>query len=320
MIKKGFLNIVFLFIILRAFSQNATVSLSQNAILIGERITLTYSLPIEKNKQPKFISSTNTLPARLKSNTGIISKSISEDIEILTPFKDTLIDTEKSRLWIGVYEITVWDSGTYIITGPTMNIGDSAISFPQIELKSSLVKSEKGKSLYDIKESFAQIPDEPFSFKTFTKNNWWWILPLILLLVVFVIYKWVKRKKTLTQTKELSLKELTLIAIDKLEKERLWEKGKLKEHYIELSFILRSYLSTRYVVNLLEKTTKETKLLLQQKGLQENTIQSITIILNESDMVKFAKSQPEEIAVLKVSQLARQIVSETSLIQLSDAE
>jgi hypothetical protein len=37
-------------------------------------------------------------------------------------------------------------------------------------------------------------------------------------------------------------------------------------------------------------------------------------------MVKFAKSQPEEIAVLKISQLARQIVSETSLIQLSDAE
>jgi hypothetical protein len=124
----------------------------------------------------------------------------------------------------------------------------------------------------------------------------------------------------LTQSIELSLKELTLIAIDKLEKERLWEKGKLKEHYIELSFILRSYLSTLYGINLLEKTTKETNILLQQKGLKEITIQSIINILNESDMVKFAKSQPEEIAVLKISQLARQIVSETSLIQLSDAE
>jgi hypothetical protein len=320
MIKKGFLHIIFLFFILGAFSQNPRVSLSQNVILIGEKITLTYSLPIEENKLPKFIPSTNTLPARTKSKTGIVSKSISEDIEILTPFKDTLIDNAKIRLWIGVYEITAWDSGTYIITGPTINIGDSIVLFPQIELESRLVKSEKGKTLYDIKESFAQLPDEPFSFKTFTKNNWWWILPLILLLVGFAIYKWAKRIKKLTHFKELNLQELTLIAIDRLEKERLWEKGKLKEHYIELSFILRSYLSTLYGINLLEKTTKETNILLQQKGLKEITIQSIINILNESDMVKFAKSQPEEIAVLKISQLARQIVSETSLIQLSDAE
>jgi len=138
--------------------------------------------------------------------------------------------------------------------------------------------------------------------------------------VGFARYKWAKRIKKLTHFKELNLQELTLIAIDRLEKERLWEKGKLKEHYIELSFILRSYLSTIYGINLLEKTTKETNILLQQKGLKEITIQSIINILNESDMVKFAKSQPEEIAVLKISQLARQIVSETSLIQLSDAE
>ena len=30
--------------------------------------------------------------------------------------------------------------------------------------------------LYDIKESFSDIPDEPFSLKTFTKNNWWWLI------------------------------------------------------------------------------------------------------------------------------------------------
>ena len=320
MIKKAFLNITFLFFILTAFSQNASVSLSQNSILIGEKITLTYTLPIKKNKLPKFIPSTNTLPARSKLKTGIVSKSISEDIEILTPFKDTLIENQKSRVWIGIYEITVWDSGNYIINAPTIKVGDSIISFPQIELESNLVKSEKGKSIYDIKESFAELPDEPFSFKTFTKNNWWWILPLTALIAVLVIYKWVKSRKKTTQPKALSLKELTLIAIDNLEKERLWEKEKLKEHYIELSFILRSYLSALYAINLLEKTTQETKILLIQKGLQENTVQLITSILNESDMVKFAKSQPEEIAVLKVSQLARQIISETSLIHLSDAQ
>jgi len=117
-----------------------------------------------------------------------------------------------------------------------------------------------------------------------------------------------------------SLKQRTLIAIGALEKAKLWEKGKLKDHFVELSFILRSYLTSRYNVSLLEKTSFETKLILSRKGLNEGTIVAIARILSESDMVKFAKSEPELMAILKVSTLAKQIVAETSPLEFDNVE
>lgn len=317
---KYLIHIVFIVFTCLVYAQESTVSISQNSILIGEKITLTFSLPLDEKAKIKYNPALGTLPSRIKSKTGILSNALSEDLEILTPFKDTILSDKKNRLWVGVYEITAWDSGTFVIESPTIILNDSTVYFPTIEINVALVPAKKGQNIYDIKESFAEIPDEPFSIRSFTKNNWWWLLPLVMIGIGVLIYFIRKNKyKEVERVQELSLKDRTMLAIDSLEKERLWEKNRLKEHYIELSFIMRSYLSARYEINLLEKTTHETKLLLSQKGLHDETIQVIVKILSESDMVKFARSQPEEMAVFKVSQLARQVVSETSPIEFNNA-
>lgn len=319
--KNFLLHIALILLSSQVFSQEGSVSLSQNSILIGENITLTYRITLQKNTTFKFIPKQNILPSYRKSKTGILSSATSDDIEILSPFHDTVFTMKDSKIWIGIYQITAWDSGTFVLENSSILIDDSTFFFPNIELTASLVKAKQGQDIYDIKESFAEIPNEPFSIKKFAKNNWWWLSLIAISLVVYLIYK---RFKTLNKQipvfKELSLKDRTLIAIDALEKERLWEKNKVKEHFVELSFILRSYLSSRFEINLLEKTTHETKLLLQQKGLHDETIIVIISILFESDMVKFAKSQPDEISVLKISQLARQVVAETSPIEFENAE
>ena len=69
----------------------------------------------------------------------------------------------------------------------------------------------------------------------------------------------------------------------------------------------------------LEKTTLETSLLLKQKALPENQINAIVGILEKSDMVKFAKSAPEEYEILKTSTLTKEIIKEVHNI-LSDVE
>ena len=110
------------------------------------------------------------------------------------------------------------------------------------------------------------------------------------------------------------------MAIDALEKEELWTKDKLKEHFIELSFILRSYLTSRYSISLLDKTTHETKLLLTKQGLNNETVDVIARILSQSDMVKFAKSKPELIAILRQSTLTKQIIAETSPLDFDNVD
>lgn len=295
--------------------------LSQNDILIGESVTLTYKISFPKKENFKFNPENNIIPSYRKLKNGVLSNSTSDDIEILSAFHDTVIIKGDIKEWIGNYELTVWDSGNFVLAKSSISIDDSTFYFPETEISCALVKGKEGQELYDIKESFAEIPNEPFSIRNFTQNNWWWLLPLILIIIGLFIYRrWKNMRENPEIIKVLSLKDRTLLAIDALEKERLWEKEKLKEHYTELSFILRSYLSSRYEINLLEKTTRETKLLLKQKGLHEETILVIISILGESDMVKFAKSQPEEIAVLKISQFARQVVAETSPIEFENAE
>ncbi len=122
------------------------------------------------------------------------------------------------------------------------------------------------------------------------------------------------------EERPISLKQRTLIAIEALEDAKLWERDQLKEHFVELSYILRSYLTSRYNITLLEKTTYETTIVLTEKGLNEDTVNVILRILSQADMVKFAKSKPDTISILRISTLAKQIVAETSPLEFDNAK
>jgi hypothetical protein len=112
----------------------------------------------------------------------------------------------------------------------------------------------------------------------------------------------------------LSLAERAILAIDELEKLQLWNQNRHKEHFVELSFILRSYYSSMYQLNLLEKTTSETQLLLQQLGLSAIHLKQIDFVLKHADMVKFAGSVLEENYVLSLDEKARECVRLTTKV------
>jgi hypothetical protein len=177
-----------------------------------------------------------------------------------------------------------------------------------------LVPHKKGQEIYDIKESFAKTPERKSWLIFFLKYIAWWLLPLI----GFLIYRWVvsRKNKTIERPQmEISLKAKTLLAIDALEKAEMWRKDQLKEHFVELSYILRSYLTARYELSLLDKTTNETRLLLTQVGLRKDIVETILRLLSHSDMVKFAASEPAEELIQKSLFLLRQTVVETSPIE-----
>jgi len=178
--------------------------------------------------------------------------------------------------------------------------------------------------IYEIRENYATIPDKPFSFVEFVSDNWWWLTLIVVAVLVFFIVRSRQRRLKEDEYEEparpMSLKERTILAIDALEKEELWTKDKLKEHFIELSYILRSYLTSRYSISLLDKTTYETKLLLTRQGLNSETVDVIARILSQSDMVKFAKSKPDMIAILRQSTLAKQIIAETSPLDFDNVD
>jgi len=315
---KG-LHIAFLLIGLTSFGQKLDVQSSEEKILIGEPIMLTYRVILDANSNIDFKPDTDDIDGRSADGGELSSDGFK--FEIVEEFTDTVKFKQKEKEWLGRYTVTIWDSGTYILPGPNIVIDDSTYRFKDLTLYATYSPQVKGVDIYDIHENFADIPDKPFSITEFLQSNWWWILILILVPLVYFIVKRAKKEKVPKPLfKAMSLKERTLLAIDALDNEKMWEKDKLKEHFVELSYILRSYLTTRYNLSLLEKTTYQTKLLLTQKGLNEDTVDNIARILSESDLVKFAKSKPEVISILRVSTLARQIVAETSPLEFDNVE
>jgi hypothetical protein len=300
-------------------AQELSADVSKRDMRIGEPVTLTYKVKTDQNDTIVFFETYDEIPMRI-SNGGSISEKGSS-AEILGLFKDTTVLTQGGSLWKGTYTVTIWDSGTFIIPGPKININDSTFRFDDLRIYCDYSSKKQGVDIYDIRENYAKLPPEESRFIRWMQKYWWAALCLLAAIgIVLWLIKRNRRSQPQKITKAMSLKDRTLAAIDALERERLWEQGKLKEHYIELSYILRSYLTARYHLSLLEKTTLEAKSLLLHKGLNEDTVDTIVKILSQSDMVKFAQSKPNEILILKVSTLARQIIAETSPLDFDNYE
>lgn len=299
--------------------QKLSANISESILYIGQPVTISYGVSSGKNDSLIFIPKIENIKARSVTKSGDLSTD-GVDFEITDEFVDTFIIDGKIKRWVGQYVVTAWDSGLYIIPGPKIIINDSSYQFSDLTVSCMLVDPIDGIDLYDIKENFADIPAKPFSIIDFLKTHWWWLSIIAIGLIFFIFIRRRNKEEPEEAEKPMSLRQRTLFAIDALEMAKLWEKNQLKEHFVELSMILRMYLTSRYEISLLEKTTYETKLLLTQKGLNEDTVEVIARILSESDMVKFAKSEPDTISILRVSTLAKQIVAETSPLEFDNVE
>ena len=276
-------------------AQLTHASISQREMTIGERVTLSYSLPIKGGKSVDFEPYITYIPASKLDNSGKNKNAANETVEILLPFRDTIITSEGGPVWTGYYEITVWDSGVFTLPGPIVKMGQEKLQFPSVNFTSKLSPSINGIETYDIKESFADIPDQTIREKLNALfSRFWWVL--VFLLAVIIGWIWITRKKRnqFEEQNELSSYERTLRGLKQLELKEIWKSGKVKAHYTELSWLLKNYLTDIYVLNLRERTSAETLLLMEHKVQSRDVLEMIKKVLETSDLVKFAKFHPQE--------------------------
>ena len=284
-----------------------SVRLLRDKIKIGEQTELIYEFKGDVFKKDLFPKHERVIQCDLIGNK---TKKIT-NLEIIGNFNDSLTKNKKGIVWEGSYNITCWDSGTVIIPSVEFQIGDKKIAFLPIRLQVSSPKIIEGKDVYDIRTYFESLPTKLNSF--FREYG---LLILLLVLGLVIVYFLVKRSKKSHNIKTneipLTLKQITLNQIEELTNTRLWEQGKLKEHYVRLSFLLRNYLAKRYRLSLLDKTSFQICALLSKCELHVSLQKDIQKVLNQSDLVKFAKSVPTEVEILNVSTVAKEIVEKTS--------
>ncbi len=130
-------------------------------------------------------------------------------------------------------------------------------------------------------------------------RNWvpWFFWGLNIILLTIILYLlWKYRKKNhpnhIQDEIVLSAHEIALRELDKLKNKGLLQSGDAREHFFELSEILRRYLGKRYLFPALDWTTEEiTAYFKNQEKIELPSRTEANRILKKSDLIKFAKAK-----------------------------
>ena len=266
-----------------AFSQ--TARLDTNSILIGEQTNFT----IENE-----LSNTSIWPT--------YKEFLVEGIEIIQASK---LDTTENII-SQTFTITAWDSGSYYI--PAIEFTENSKT-EGLLFNVSAVILEKGAELKDIKQPI----EEPIGWS----DIWPWLLGIVLLaLVIYLLTKYVfntkpKIKKVIPKViipaDVTALKELT-----ELDKQQLWQCGRIKEYQAEISEIIRRYTENRFNFIALELATDEILSELKSR-LDAEEVENIRTLFQRADLAKYAKSKPNDSENEESMTLAKQFVNNTKV-------
>ncbi len=156
---------------------------------------------------------------------------------------------------------------------------------------------------------------------------WWWgIIRWILLglgiaalgVGIYFLVKYIKAHQKQTEEAETVNPELlrpaedvALEKLDKIKAEKIWQQGRQKDYYTELTDVVREYIARRFEITAEEKTSEEILRELQPL-LQEQKELHIRLkdMLRLADLVKFAKwnalPDENEISLLSAYQFVRE--------------
>ena len=268
------------------FAQEVSTYVSSKEVSVGEVLVVQYEINLPKGQVIRFNPPVGDFPCKRIAEQSILAGSEFTELEIVD-YSDTVLNSNGTSLWRAQFKLIPWDTGTLVLQPLPYLLNNQMDYFTSILIESSFVPSKKGIRIYDIEESMTPIKKD-FILSEFLLKYYW--IPVFLLLVILLII-WYKRRKRPTSPTPipLTLKQQTLQSIEKIIQKKQWETNQ-KIHYTEFSFILRWYLSARYNINLLERTTFETILLLNALALDEYLLVQIKQIFAEVDSVKFAKT------------------------------
>lgn len=271
-----------------AFSQKVKVSseLDTNAIMIGQQFRM--KLKVEQ-------------PANLVVVWPVWKDTITQGVEIVEVGKtDTVFSENKDKITFNKeYILTSFDSGAYRIppftfTATTGNITDSITTNPLfVMVDKPAVDTTKG--IRDIKGPL----EIPFDWREYLPHVLiGFAIIAVLALSTFLIIRYIRKRREAKANMPVYVEPplpadvRALNALRELEEKQLWQRGKNKEYYTELTDILRDYIRDIYQVNAPEMLTDEILQHLKFKEIESGARQTLKAVLELADMVKFAKVLP----------------------------
>ena len=141
---------------------------------------------------------------------------------------------------------------------------------------------------------------KPIKNIIFVKASWldyiWYIIGgLVLLAIVVGVTIYFARKKPeqpKPKAPPIPLQDRVLQQLNALEEQQLWQKGQVKEYYVQLTDIVRNYIEECFATPAMELTTDEMLYKVQHHKELQPYYSLLSNILHTADLAKFAKGQP----------------------------
>jgi hypothetical protein len=272
---KGFFVALMLSISITGFGQ-PTLMVDKSKIRIGDHVKATIRTDLSNGREWSNIK--ETWPDSLKG------------IEIISGPE---VNTANPASFEATWTLAVFDTGVVIIPPLPLvisqnNIADTLFT-NDVPLEVGIVEPDSS-GLADLKEIYF----EPFNAGYYKKY-----IPhvLIFLLIAGGLYFWLKQKKAghvapAPVVLPLIPHEWALQALDALAGKKLWQRGEVKEHYSELTGILREYLERRYAIHAKEQTSDEIMAQLRNIQLKPGLLADTEELISIADLIKFAKADP----------------------------
>ncbi len=221
----------------------------------------------------------------------ILPKLKLRGLEVVDSLK---MDTIKNRL-IKKYVLTGFDSGAFYIPQQKILIKNRAYLTDSILINVATVKVDTLKQkMYPIKA----IKKEPKTLEDYMSWIWWGLLVLVIIALIVVYFLYRKKKENPVIEKQIPPIEEAMSRLQKLDASTYLKENQLKAYYTELTDIVRTYIEKDIHIPALESTTNELMETFmdfnESSGLNisKETLNQLKSILQNADLVKFAKSKP----------------------------
>lgn len=299
------------------YAQNtiATAHLDTNQITIGDYLNITVKVNTTQDQQILF---------------PIMDEKFLELLE--TPFDwiansqiDTILENNQITLSQKL-TIIVFDSGSYTFPPiPFFNIDSLLVAQSNpLHFQVSTIAVDTTAAYKDIKP----ILKAPFGLHELwlylKKYGLLILLSLILIGIITYLlvryFKNKKRRKPREVKQVIPVEEAHIIALRELEllnQKKLWEAGKVKQYYSELSEIIRVYIENRWQISAMEMVSNEILAALQEKSVIEEEIKRVNKMFVMADLVKFAKWNPLPSEHHLAFQFGKQFVENTAKTESS---
>ena len=229
-----------------------------------------------------------------KTDNVVFPKLVLDSLKKVEVVEELKIDTTPTK-YIKKYLLTSFDSGRYVIPRQQVFINNKKYSTDSLLIDVATVKVDTLKQrLFPIKT----VIDQPIIFDDYKNYIWLGLAILALILAIILYFVFRKKKEQIAIENRIPPYITAMQRLGELDEQQLWQNNKVKQYYIELTDIIRTYIERELNIPALESTTDELMETIQDFNkiktldLPKETIDNLQKLLQEADLVKFAKHKP----------------------------